>query len=170
MPATRHVHTADPVYATPVLRAPSPTGSLSTEYGPDEGGSENELSDENFAKLCEERIGLRKKPSETDRESTAFHVLIPKPRDKNEELYLHRMVLENLRKKVREVEEEELYEGNILQKFSPALQEQPASNDIDAIMRSMLGPSPNQSVMTATQPQNNSVSTFGGFQSLNGRR
>ncbi len=80
------------------------------------------------------------------------------------------MVLENLRKKVREVEEEELYEGNILQKFSPALQEQPASNDIDAIMRSMLGPSPNQSAMTATQPQNNSVSTFGGFQSLNGRR
>ncbi len=86
MPATRHVHTADPVYATPVLRAPSPTGSLSTEYGPDEGGSENELSDENFAKLCEERIGLRKKPLETDRESTAFHVLIPKPRDKNEEV------------------------------------------------------------------------------------
>jgi len=168
MPATGHVHTTDPVYAPPVLRAPSPTGSLSTEYGPDEGGLENELSDEIFAKLCEEKIGFQQKSVE--QESIAFQVILPKPRGKDEELDLHHQVLENLRRKVREVEEEELYEGNVLHKLSPAVEEQPASNDIDAIMRSMLGPSPNQSNATATQPQDNSIMSFGGFQTLNGRK
>lgn len=79
--------------------------------------------------------------------------------------------MENLRQKVREVEEEELYEAHILQKFSPAVENQPPANDIDAIMRSMLGPSPTQPSTTTTRPLDNmnSVSKFGGFQNQNGR-
>lgn len=80
--------------------------------------------------------------------------------------------MENLRQKVREVEEEEIYEAHILQRFNPAVQEQPTSNDVDAIMRSMLGPSSasNQSNPASAQPQDNHFASFGGFQALNGGR
>lgn len=61
MPGPRHTHTVDPVYAPPVLRAPSPTDSISTEYGLDETSiADKALSDEDFAKRVDLEIGLRK--------------------------------------------------------------------------------------------------------------
>lgn len=84
MPATRHIHTADSVYAPPVLRAPSPTGSLSTEYGPDDGDWVNDLDGDSFEGYCLDKIGIGRKRLEPD--PPLFRVPLPKPRDKNEEI------------------------------------------------------------------------------------
>lgn len=74
------MHTGDPAYAPPVLRASSPAQSLSTEYGPDETSlSDSELTDEQFARQCEEQIGLQ---ALRDEEHEANHdVLLPRPKE-----------------------------------------------------------------------------------------
>jgi len=46
----------------------------------------------------------------------------------------------NLRKEVRKLEEDELFERTILQGSQIGQEEQPSSNDIDVIMRSMMRP------------------------------
>ena len=86
MPAARHIHTADPVYAPPVLRAPSPTGSLSTEYGPDEGDWVNNMTDAEFDRYCQEQIGIHPSQKRAEPDSLFRVPLLPKPRDKNEEI------------------------------------------------------------------------------------
>ena len=83
-PASRHAHTIDPVYATPVLRASSPTDSVNTTYGPDEtSASDGIVSDDEFAFRVEEALGLRRS-SWADAERPK-QVLLPKPKDAKEE-------------------------------------------------------------------------------------
>lgn len=54
-------HTVDPVYGTPVLRAPSPSESLDTEVAQDETSMvDSEPDDEEFTRQVEEQIGLRR--------------------------------------------------------------------------------------------------------------
>lgn len=85
MPATtRHAHTIDPVYATPVLRASSPSDSINTEYEPDETSASDILSSEDaFALRVEEALGLRRTTwADADPPKP---VLLPKPSDPKEE-------------------------------------------------------------------------------------
>ena len=84
MAGSRHIHTANPVYSQPVLRAASPTNTITTEYGEDETSlSDRELDDEQFAAKVEMNIGIRQR--EDVMPCTGLHVLLPKPRNSMEE-------------------------------------------------------------------------------------
>ncbi len=46
-----YIHSGDPAYAPPVLRAPSPSSSIGTEYPPDESTQAEEfMTEEDFVK------------------------------------------------------------------------------------------------------------------------
>lgn len=78
------VHSGDPGYAPPVLRAPSPTDSIGTDYGPDETSpDEDSLSDAEFARMCQQRLGLG--DMRPDEMKSNFDPLLPKPKDEDEE-------------------------------------------------------------------------------------
>jgi hypothetical protein len=47
--------------------------------------------------------------------------------------------MRNLRQKVHELEEDELFERTLLRGSQAGLEPQPSSGDIDVIMRSMMG-------------------------------
>ena len=80
----RYAHTVDPVYASPVLRAPSPADSINTEYGPDETTpGDKALSDEAFARNVEEHLEL-KKNSWSD-VAVPKPVILPRTKDSREE-------------------------------------------------------------------------------------
>ncbi|EKM51543.1 uncharacterized protein PHACADRAFT_261747 [Phanerochaete carnosa HHB-10118-sp] len=79
-----YVHSGDPGYAPPVLRAPSPTDSIGTDYGPDETTPDEErLSDAEFAKICQQRLRLGDMRRE-EREAEA-DPLLQKPKNPDEE-------------------------------------------------------------------------------------
>lgn len=84
MPPTRQTHTVDPVYAPPVLRAASPTDTISTEYGDDETSQAHKnMTEEEFAQHVEEEIGLRR-TDWSDAPGPKL-VLLPRPSNKQEE-------------------------------------------------------------------------------------
>ena len=54
-----YVHSGDPAYAPPLLRVPSPTSSIGTDYGPDETpDSEKSISATYFARACQDKLRL----------------------------------------------------------------------------------------------------------------
>ena len=78
--AHHHLHNMDPTYAPPVIHAPSPSTSLTTEYAPDATSlSDQELTDEEFSRKCEEMIGLGQRTAESTM------ILLPKPQTAAEE-------------------------------------------------------------------------------------
>ena len=79
-----YVHSGDPGYAPPLLRAPSPTDSIGTDYGPDETTvEETRLSDREFAQKCQQRLRLNAlRPDEIN---ANFDPLLPKPKNAEEE-------------------------------------------------------------------------------------
>ncbi|TDL23159.1 hypothetical protein BD410DRAFT_839071 [Rickenella mellea] len=137
--ATHPIHTTDPAYAAPVLRLPSPANSLSTEYGQDETtADENQMTEEQFARMCEEQIGLNR--MRADEIKANKRVLLPRTTNTTEERMLHEEVMRSLRDQVAALEQEELFEAAMLRNSQAALAVQPSSRDIDVIMRSMLYP------------------------------
>ncbi|KAH8104999.1 hypothetical protein DFH11DRAFT_1692087 [Phellopilus nigrolimitatus] len=142
MPSARHTHTVDPVYAPPVLRAPSPTETISTEYGQDETSiADMTLSDEDFARRVEEEIGLRR--TKWSDAGPIKPIILPRSKDPREEQMIFERVMANLRAEVKKLEEEELFESVTLKKNSPTFHQQPVSRDLDAIMRGMMISPPN---------------------------
>ncbi|GLB38632.1 hypothetical protein LshimejAT787_0504970 [Lyophyllum shimeji] len=136
MPANQH-HTE---YAPPVLRAPSPASSIGTTYGEDQtsfSDSEEQLSQSAFEKKWEERIGLgmsREEEIQANREP-----LLPRPPPGSAEEYqLYMQVMVNLHGVVQNLEENELFEQTLLRGSQAALEPQPSTTDIDALMRSMM--------------------------------
>lgn len=79
-----YVHSGDPGYAPPLLRAPSPTSSIGTDYGPDETSIiESGLSNQEFAQMCQQRLQLDSiRPDEL---CANFDPLLPKPKNQEEE-------------------------------------------------------------------------------------
>ncbi|KAI5118251.1 hypothetical protein M0805_007500 [Coniferiporia weirii] len=137
MSSARHIHTVDPVYAPPVLRAPSPTDTISTEYGPDETSiSDLTLTDEEFAKRVDEEIGLRK--TKWSDSGVVKSIILPRTNDSKEEAAMFERVMANLRGEVKALEEEELFESVSLKNPGPAFAQEPTPRDIDIIMQSML--------------------------------
>ncbi|EJC98899.1 uncharacterized protein FOMMEDRAFT_31482 [Fomitiporia mediterranea MF3/22] len=139
MPATRHTtHVVEPVYATPVIRAPSPAESINTEYGRDESSvMDADVDDEEFARRTEEQIGLRR--TTWAEAGPPKPVILPRTKDAKEEQMMFERVMKNLREKVKELEDEELYDTIIQQNPGPAFfTPEPSSRDIETIMRSML--------------------------------
>lgn len=79
-----YVHSGDPAYAPPLLRAPSPTSSIGTDYGPDEPhGAEHLMSDAEFARMCQDKLKLNNVRREE--EFANFDPLLPKCKTEEEE-------------------------------------------------------------------------------------
>lgn len=91
-PATRimpqnsatYIHSGDSAYAPPVLRAPSPSSSIGTDYGPDETTPE-EASMSNFALMHSINHRLRLNEPSAEELKAERDPLLPKPRDAQHE-------------------------------------------------------------------------------------
>ena len=79
-----YIHTADPAYAPPVLRAPSPSSSIGTNYDSDKTTEfESSMSDAEFARMCEDNLQLGRPRS--DEIAACKDPLLARPHSKEEE-------------------------------------------------------------------------------------
>lgn len=85
MPNAPLIHTGDPAYASPVIRAPSPASSVGTAYGPDESThSDSELGPEAFEQKWSSKLKLD--GPRIEEELMSFSALIhPLPQNQMEE-------------------------------------------------------------------------------------
>lgn len=78
-----YVHTGDPGYAPPLIRAPSPTDSIGTDYGPDETTeAEARWPDQEFDKVCQR--GLQLDVIRPDELRANYDPLLPKTKTEEE--------------------------------------------------------------------------------------
>ncbi|KAJ3517431.1 hypothetical protein NLJ89_g510 [Agrocybe chaxingu] len=143
-------------YADPLLRPPSPASSVGTAYDPDQTShSDGELSQPAFEKKCEERIRLHiPRPEEISANMEPLLFVTPllggKPvwwgeteLDQQTAQTVHQAVMASLRSKVAAIKEDEIFEDILLRGSKIAYEPNPTSNDVDALMRSMMGPAMN---------------------------
>ncbi|KAG5651731.1 hypothetical protein H0H81_007669 [Sphagnurus paluster] len=136
MPANQH-HTE---YAPPVLRAPSPASSIGTVYGEDQtsfSDCEDQLDQADFEQKVEDNMGLDE-PRTEEILANQDPLLTRPPPGSLEEHQLYHQVMENLHHIVQGLEENELFDRMILRGSRAALEIQPSTTDIDALMRSMM--------------------------------
>ena len=150
-----YVHSGDPAYAPPLLRAPSPTSSIGTDYGPDEPEEgENNISDSAFARKCQAK--LRLSDVRREEEIACYDPLLPKCADPEQErsksrnlflcleythslLVLHLRVMQHLRNAVRHLQADALFEQTLERGTVITEERMPSSSDIDSILQSMMG-------------------------------
>lgn len=159
-----YVHSGDPGYAPPLLRAPSPTSSIGTDYSPDETSpTEADLTAAEFEHMCQQRLQLS--DMRPDERLANYDPLLPKPRNSDEEtgagivgcLYvfcsttqavLYNQVMHHLRLQVRRLQEDALFEQTLLRPSVITEEKQPSSSDLDDILQSMMG----TSIASSTAP------------------
>ncbi|KZT64282.1 hypothetical protein DAEQUDRAFT_634621, partial [Daedalea quercina L-15889] len=138
--AHQFFHAGQPQYAPPVLRAPSPSSSIGTEYGPDETSLEDrDLGQEVFERRCEDRLRLRQ-PRPEEMRANEDPLIRPRPKTAAEEKAMFEVVMKKLRDRVKQLEDDELFEQMLLRGTQVGL-EQPSSDDVDGIMRSLMNTS-----------------------------
>ena len=82
MPAG-HIHTGDPPYAPPLLRAASPSSSIGTTYDEDSTTTQDDqMSKEQFSLVCEQRL-LINMPRQEEIDANV-DPLFPKPKNPRE--------------------------------------------------------------------------------------
>ncbi|TFY83272.1 hypothetical protein EWM64_g741 [Hericium alpestre] len=136
---THHVHPGDLPYSTPVLRSASPSGSINTEYGPDETSQADlELTPEEFAHKIEADLRIHEQREQEIR-AESKPLLMPKPKSAAEEKALFEQVMRSLRWHVQQLEDDAILENLMLRGSQVALDPMPSSNDVDVIMQSMIG-------------------------------
>ncbi|KAF4619517.1 hypothetical protein D9613_005567 [Agrocybe pediades] len=163
---TYATHVPHPAYAPPPYRPPSPASSVGTAYPADQtslSDSESFIEQSAFESKQERIIGLGKQREEEMQRESEVLVLVPdrppplqmfgdgererpaikmiratdRPLEPWEEKSLFERVMRNLRAEVAALQENEMFE-RILQRT----QEEPpppATQDIDTLMRSMMG-------------------------------
>ncbi|EIW59136.1 uncharacterized protein TRAVEDRAFT_166382 [Trametes versicolor FP-101664 SS1] len=137
------VHPADLPYVPTIMRAPSPSSTIGTDYGPDETDlADSELSEREFVRKCEGMAGINRPRPEED-EANRDPLLHPRPlRQKltpQEESFMFQHVMDNLRAAVKKLEEEELFEQTAVKDAGVALDDPtPSSDDLGEIMRSLM--------------------------------
>ncbi|KIP10203.1 hypothetical protein PHLGIDRAFT_66002 [Phlebiopsis gigantea 11061_1 CR5-6] len=133
-----YVHSGDPAYAPPLLRAPSPTSSIGTDYGPDEPeADENLLSDNAFARTCQAKLRLNE--ARKEEEFACFDPLLPKCIDAEQENHLYMRVMQHLRGAVRHLQADALFEQTLERGTVITEEQKPSSSDLDRILESMMG-------------------------------
>jgi len=162
MPNGPSIHSADPPYAPPVLRAASPSSSIGTDYGDDQTSpEETQMNSDDFDKTCHERLKLDHPNHD---EVMANHSpLLPKPKNPKEETILYAKVMQNLRNQVKKLRDDEIFQQTMQRASQMNYSEtpQPSSNDIDTILQSMMGyhPSPHLH-QTSTSPTPTGIATL----------
>ncbi|KDR72675.1 hypothetical protein GALMADRAFT_228948 [Galerina marginata CBS 339.88] len=153
-------HTYHTEYAQPALRPPSPASSVGTAYGADQTSfidSESQLSQVAFEKL-EEKMKLNApcgKELSADREPLMMVPAVPgqiqgavdvkmvrvteRKLNPIEEKVLFERVMTTLHAEVANLHENEVFEQILRRGSKAALETQPSTNNIDALMRSMMG-------------------------------
>ncbi|PCH40292.1 hypothetical protein WOLCODRAFT_143017 [Wolfiporia cocos MD-104 SS10] len=154
MPQVQYfIHAGGPQYAPPLLRAPSPASSIGTEYAEDLTDLvDRELSQEELQMKCEEKIGLHQ-PRMDEMAAAGDILLRPRPRNTAAEIELHKDVMRHLRERVKQLEEDELFEQTMLRGTQIGQEQLPTSDDVDVIMKSLMEMGPSLSKTTATQMQ-----------------
>ncbi|VDC07376.1 unnamed protein product [Peniophora sp. CBMAI 1063] len=138
---TTTFYPGDLPYARPALmRPPSPAGSINTEYGPDETDpKELAMSDEEFERkiLAELKID---QPADPEVQADMMPIRFPffQP-GSHEERVVYQHTLYMLEKRVQELDENELVESIMMRGSSVQMDTPTSSNDVDEIMRSMMG-------------------------------
>ena len=73
------VHPTDLQYVPTIMRAPSPSSTIGTDYGPDETTIvDSELSEHDFVRKCEEMVGISHLRPEED-EANRDPLVHPRP-------------------------------------------------------------------------------------------
>ncbi len=73
------VHPADLPYVPTIMRAPSPSSTIGTDYGPDETDfADSELSERDFVRKCEEMVGINR-PRPEEEEANRDPLVHPRP-------------------------------------------------------------------------------------------
>lgn len=73
------VHPTDLQYVPTIMRAPSPSSTIGTDYGPDETTIvDSELSEHDFVRKCEEMVGINRPRPEED-EANRDPLVLPRP-------------------------------------------------------------------------------------------
>jgi len=124
-------------YDVPV-RATSPASSLGTAYPADQStfSDTDDLSQSAFEQRCHEHLGLDlPRPEELQAD---LDPLLPRVNDAAEEQELYEKVIHSLQKRVRELEENELFEQTLLRGSRIALERQPTSDNIDTLMHGLM--------------------------------
>ncbi|KAJ7451662.1 hypothetical protein FB451DRAFT_1145627 [Mycena latifolia] len=147
-----------PEYADPVIRAASPASSVGSVHVPDQtasSDSESLLSQPAFERKWADRLDLRRATREE--ELADAEPLIMRPSTALEERVLSERVVRNLRQKVEELEENELFEQTMLRGSQAGVEEQTIPTDIDAVMRGMMGATAPADATLTTGPWSQSV-------------
>ncbi|KAJ7160050.1 hypothetical protein C8R46DRAFT_361797 [Mycena filopes] len=146
----------NPEYADPVIREPSPASSVGSVYGPDQtasSDSESQIDQPAFERKWADRLDLRRATREE--ELADADPLVPRPSTAMEERVLSERIVRNLRMRVEELEENELFEQTMLRGSQAGLEEQTVVKDIDALMRGMMGsPAPAADATISEGPWN----------------
>ncbi|KIO06139.1 hypothetical protein M404DRAFT_74033, partial [Pisolithus tinctorius Marx 270] len=132
------IHASDPAYAPPVIRPPSPASSVGTVYEPDQTSqSDVELSKEEFEQKWLAKLHLGDLKIEEEDKLRPVLIDPRPPPDSPEEKLLVQNILTGLRSRVRQLEEDAVFQHLIMSGSKVGL-EGPSDNDIDALMRSMM--------------------------------
>ncbi|KAI1793338.1 hypothetical protein LXA43DRAFT_972003 [Ganoderma leucocontextum] len=159
------VHPADLQYVPTIMRAPSPSSTIGTDYGPDETTIvDSELSEHDFFRKCEEMVGINR-PRPDEDEANRDPLILPRPMSRHkltalEEKQMFEQVMNNLRAAVKQLEEDELFEQTAVNGADVVLDDPTASSeDVDAIMQSLMGlsASPNSNDATTNATANASA-------------
>ncbi|OSD07325.1 hypothetical protein PYCCODRAFT_1402874 [Trametes coccinea BRFM310] len=144
MPSQQYiVHPTDLPYVPTIMRAPSPSSTIGTDYGPDETDfADSELNENEFARKCEEVVGIhrpRPEEEEANRDPLLYARHMRPKMTPIEEKQLFDQVMTNLRAAVKQLEEEELFEQTAVQNAAVALDDPvPSSENLDDILRSLM--------------------------------
>jgi len=181
MPQVAQQH--HPEYAPPVLRVPSPASSIGTTYAPDRtsfSDCEFSLGQPAFERKWENKIGLRdSRPEEQALEDGPLLGPLPMATS-HEERMLFEKIVHNLRGRVQELVDNDMFEQTLMRGSQVGFEHQPSTDDIDAIMRSMMitnsNPNSVQNYYNNNNPNisegpwnsNESRYGFGGMESFQG--
>ncbi|KAF7298744.1 hypothetical protein MIND_00821900 [Mycena indigotica] len=129
----------NPEYADPVIREPSPISSVGSIHGPDQtslSDSEGQLDQWAFERKWNDRLELGRATREE--ELANIDPLITRPTTAIEERILFERILRNLRAKIAELEDDELFEQALLRGSQAGLEDYTIPTDIDALMQGMM--------------------------------
>ncbi|KIJ64416.1 hypothetical protein HYDPIDRAFT_132255 [Hydnomerulius pinastri MD-312] len=156
MPNPQMIHTGDPAYASPVIRAPSPASSVGTAYGPDETAqSDSELSQEAFEQKWSAKLKLD--GPKIEEELKSFSALIqPLPQNPAEEKMFFEVILRGLRSRIQHLEEEEVFQQTLRRGSQVGVGLNPSDGNIDSLMRTMMGTSLSSNQQVSDGPWNRS--------------
>ncbi|KAJ7069521.1 hypothetical protein C8F01DRAFT_1048234 [Mycena amicta] len=151
----------NPEYADPVVREPSPISSVGSIAGPDQTNSsdaEDQLDQWAFERKWADRLELRRATREE--ELADADPLFPRPTTAVEERVLHERTVRNLRAKIIELEDNEMFEQAMLRGSQAALEDYTIPDDIDALMRDMMVGGNTTLATTSSGPWNNGPLRF----------